>query len=240
MVNAVFSSQCSVIRGFTETSEVLRSHGVILKQIFFLFFFLNTEYWALSTASASDLETHGTIYSIDEQDPIQLIQQKLKVWQENGELERHHLALQKKTKAAIQRPKPVEGITKATETRVFYYDPTYGVPEDLKDHTGKIFYQKDTKINPLETVSLSSSLLFFDGDDLGQKAWALQKSKEGPLKLILIKGAPLALSEEWKIPVYFDQGGILTKKLGIQHTPALVTQEGLHLRIEEIKWGEKE
>jgi conjugal transfer pilus assembly protein TraW len=34
--------------------------------------------------------------------------------------------------------------------------------------------------------------------------------------------------------VYFDQGGMLTKKLGIQHVPASVTQEDLHLRIEEV------
>jgi hypothetical protein len=34
--------------------------------------------------------------------------------------------------------------------------------------------------------------------------------------------------------VYFDQQGVLTKKLGIQHVPALVSQEELRLRIEEI------
>jgi conjugal transfer pilus assembly protein TraW len=50
-----------------------------------------------------------------------------------------------------------------------------------------------------------------------------------------VKGAPLLLSEELKVPVYFDQSGLLTKKLGIHHVPALVTQEGMRLRIEEIK-----
>ncbi len=239
-MKSVFSAQYSVFRGFAESPELLKPRSVILRQAFFLFFFLITEHCILSTGHASDHGTHGIIYSIDEQDPIQLIQQKLKLLQENGEFKHHNMVLQKKTKSSIERPKPVEEIGKAPITRVFYYDPTYVVETDLMDHKGHIFYKRGSRINPLETVSLSSSLLFFDGDDLEQKSLALQKSKETPLKLILIKGAPLALSEEWKIPVYFDQGGVLTKKLGVKHVPALVTQEDKQLRIEEIKWGGNE
>ncbi len=191
---------------------------------------------------AKDMGSHGVVYPIDEQDPIILIQNKLNTMEKNGELDRHHLEIQKKTRDAIERPKPVEGITKlipephrgTTENHVFYYDPTYIVPEDLKDHRGKIFYKKGTKINPLETVSLSQDLLFFDGDDPAQVTFAKEKRKEGSIKLILVKGAPLTLSEESGVPVYFDQSGFLTQKLGIKHVPALVTQERLRLRIEEF------
>ncbi len=189
----------------------------------------------LAPALARDLGTRGVIYPIEEEDPIVLIQRKLKGMEERGELKKRNQELQKKTKAAVERPKPVEGITRAQENRTFYFDPTYVGEEDLKDHTGKVFYKKGTKINPLETVTLSHDLLFFDEDDVSQKAWAQQKLQNGPVKLILVKGAPLSLSEAWKVPVYFDQGGILTKKLGIQHVPALVTQEGLRLRVEEVK-----
>ena len=183
---------------------------------------------------AKDLGTHGVIYPIEEEDPIVLIQSKLKRMEERGELQRYNQELQKKTKVAIERPKPVEGITKARESRVVYYDPTYEVPEDIKDHTGQVFYKKGTKINPLETVSLSQGLLFFDGDDEEQMAFAREKLKESPIKLILVKGAPLALSEQLKVPVYFDQAGLLTKKFRIGNVPALVTQKGLLLRLEEI------
>lgn len=184
---------------------------------------------------AKDCGTHGIIREITEEDPIALIQNKLKSMEERGELEQHYKELQKKTKASIERPKPVEGLSKVTETKVFSFDPSYMVKEDLKDHTGKIFAKKGTKINPLETVSLSHPLLFFDGDDVQQKAWAQEKLKEGSLKIILVKGAPLALSEEWQYLVYFDQAGSLAKKLGITHVPALVTQEGMRLRIEEVE-----
>ncbi|OJW54590.1 MAG: type-F conjugative transfer system protein TraW [Alphaproteobacteria bacterium 41-28] len=189
---------------------------------------------------ADDFGTHGVIYPIEEEDTIVLIQQQLRNMEESGELARHNTALQKKTKAAIERPKPVEGITKASKERIFYFNPSYVVKEDLKDHQGRIVAKKGTKINPFETVSLSQNLLFFDGEDSEQREYAQQKLKDEKVKLILVKGAPLALSEEWSVSVYFDQGGLLTKKLGIRHVPALVSQEKLQLRIEEINLGEQE
>lgn len=192
---------------------------------------------------AKDFGVRGKIAPIEEHDPMVLIQSKLKTMEQRGELERHNRELQKKTRAAIERPKSVEGITSTTKTRVFYYDPTYIVPEDLKDHTGRIIHSKGTRLNPLETVILSQGLLFFDGDDEDQVAFAKEKLnekskeklKKSSIKLILVKGTPLALSEELKVPVYFDQSGLLIKKLGIHHVPALVIQEGTCLRIEEIK-----
>ncbi len=206
-----------------------------MRQTVFLFLYLVQ----LSVLHAKDMGNHGVIYPIEEQDPIILIQNKLKTLEERGELELHNLELQKKTRVAIEQPKPVVGITKATKTRVFYYDPTYVVQEDIKDHQGRIIHSKGTRINPLETVNLSQNLLFFDGDDEDQVAFAKEKLNDSPVKLILTKGTPLALSEELKIPVYFDQSGLLTKKLGIHYVPALVVQVGLRLRIEEIKRGEQ-
>lgn len=187
-----------------------------------------------------DFGVQGSIGSIEEIDSRELIIQKLKSLEASGELQRHQEELQKRTKAAVNRPRAVEGITKAHKRRVYTYDPSYLVPYDIKDHKGKVFAKKGTRINPLETVSLSHALIFFDGDDEEQKDWALNKLKElnGKAKLILTKGAPLELSKEIKAPVYFDQEGLLTKKLNIKHVPAEVSQEGFALRIEEIPLGE--
>ena len=192
-----------------------------------------------SLALARDLGTHGIIYPIVEEDPLRLIQKKLKSMEEKGDLEKRNRELQQKTKAAIERPKSVQTLTKAIHSRVFYYDPTYRVPEDIQNHKGQLIHKKGTTINPLKTVTLSQSLLFFDGDNGDQVSFAKDQLKEKSVKLILVKGAPLALSDEWNVPVYFDQGGFLTKKLGISQVPALVQQEGMRLRIEEIFLGEK-
>ena len=164
-----------------------------------------------SPLMAKDFGTQGMISPIEEADPIQLIQNKLQGMDQRGELEAHNRELQKKTRASIERPKPVEGVTRAETARTFYFNPTYRVAEDIKDHTGKVFAAKGTKLNPLETVSLSHTLLFFDGDDEDQLAFATTKLQEAfrsvPVKLILVKGAPLSLSEELNALVYFDQGG---------------------------------
>lgn len=197
----------------------------------------------LQPLAARDHGTQGVIYPIEEQDPIQLIHQKLKVMEDSGELAERNIELQKRTQASVERPKPVQGIGKASKARIFTFDPTYVVNEDLKDHQGQIFAKKGSKINPLETVSLAQNLVFFNGDDVEQLLWIKeqlaqsqlsQPTETKPLKLILIQGAPLKLAEDLKIPVYFDQGWFLTKKLGISHVPAVVSQEGLQLRIEEV------
>jgi conjugal transfer pilus assembly protein TraW len=39
----------------------------------------------------------------------------------------------------------------------------------------------------------------------------------------------------WQIPVYYDQAGLLTRRLGIVQVPALVSQEGPRLRIDELE-----
>lgn len=59
-------------------------------------------------------------------------------------------------------------------------------------------------------------------------------------RVILVGGRPFELQEELQadyqdIIVYFDQGGALTNKMGIKASPAIVSQEGLKLRIEEYK-----
>lgn len=234
VVRAVSNIQCSVFRGvigIDPSSNFLLGR---LKHVFLLFVLLNTEHWILDTVFAKDLGTHGIIYRIEEVDPIQVIQQKLKLMEDNGELERSNRELQKKARASVERPKPVDGIIRASKGRIFTFDPSYEVKADLKDHLGRIFAKKGTKINPLEGVSLSQKLLFFDGDDEEQLAWAKEQLQKGSVRLILTKGTPLALAEELRVPVYFDQNGVLTKKLGVQYVPAVVSQDNLHLRIEEI------
>ena len=231
MVVAVHSIQCSVFRmvmTLAKSSEFLLRR---LKYVFLLFVLLNTEHRILN---AKSLSVHGVIYPIEEQDPIALIQQKLKVMEDSGELARRNLELQKKVRSSVERPKPVEGITRATQARVFTFDPTYIVNEDLKDHQGNVFAKKGSKFNPLETVSLSQNLIFFNGDDEEQLAWVKEQLQKGSARLILTKGTPLALAEELRVPVYFDQNGVLIQKLEIHHVPAVMNQENLHLRIEEI------
>lgn len=83
---------------------------------------------------------------------------------------------------------------------------------------------------------MSRHLLFFDARDAKQvaKAQELTALYQGKVKPILVGGSYMDLMKTWGRPVYFDQQGSLVKKLGITRVPALVSQEGRRLRIDEL------
>ncbi len=78
-----------------------------------------------------------------------------------------------------------------------------------------------------------------DGDDPEQVAWAIRQHQAAEAshkpKIILVQGAPFGLSQKWGLPIYFDQSGILVKKLGIAQVPARVSQKEKALLVEEIE-----
>ena len=108
--------------------------------------------------------------------------------------------------------------------------------KDLKDHKGVVFHRKNDKVNPLHYLKMTKPFLLIDGDDADHLTWALRMLKKYPLgKIILVKGAPLQIWREIGLTIYFDQLGNITKKLGIKQVPALVTQSGDALLIQEMK-----
>lgn len=208
-----------------------------MKPIFFLSIFLNTEYWTLNTAMAKDFGIHGHVFEIGEPDLLKQMEGKLKKWETEGKLSELNETLIKRTQKSLSEPRPVEGLTKATVARIFEYDPSITVPYDLKDHEGRVFHRAGTKINPLAYRSLTQPLVFLDGTDKAQVLWVektyLQTNQSS--KIILTSGSPFQLMEKWQAQaVYFDQGGVLTRKLGIYHIPAVVVQDGLKLKVSEI------
>jgi conjugal transfer pilus assembly protein TraW len=190
-----------------------------------------------STVHAQDLGVIGPVYPIAEPSLLDVVLGKLRDAEASGELAR----LQRDTQARVQRevemPAPVAGITKTVRPRTRYYDPSIIVPDAIRDADGKVLIAPGTKLNPLDTVSLSRPLLFLDARDTTQldRARQLLNEHAGRVKLILTGGSYLELMRRWQVPVYFDQHGHLTDKLGIQHVPAMVTQDGKRLRIDEIR-----
>ncbi len=185
---------------------------------------------------AQDLGVVGPVYPIAEPSLLEVILSKLREAEASGVLARLQRDTQANVKRGIEEPPPVARITKTTKARSFYYDPSIVVPYAIADADGKVIVAPGTKVNPLDTVSLSKSLLFIDARDAAQigRARNILDERGGKVKLILTGGSYLDLMRRWKRPVFFDQQGQLTSKLGIRHVPALVSQEGKRLRIDEI------
>lgn len=178
--------------------------------------------------SAKIYHTDAPTYPIAEPDLLQVIQATLKEKTDNGELARWQEQQFETAKNTIDRPEPVNGLTPAITTRSWLFNPSITLPN--QSTAGKQF-------NPLDKVTWTDTLIFYDGDNPEQVAWAVQLDQElkGKDKLILINGSVNEQMQKFQKRIYFDQGGRLIQKFNIQHTPATVNQEGKFLRITEIK-----
>lgn len=189
-----------------------------------------------SAVCAVDLGVVGPTYPIAEKDLLQLIQSRLREKEKSGELAKLQQEAVKRSIRSIEQPKPVPGLSKTLKARTWYYDPSIVAQRNYTDADGKIIVPAGTRVNPLDYVSMSRHLLFFDGRDKGQvkRAEELVRHYQGKIKPILTGGSYVELMRQWNAQVYFDQAGALTRKFGIERVPALVSQEGKRLRVDEI------
>jgi conjugal transfer pilus assembly protein TraW len=189
-----------------------------------------------ASVAADDLGTIGPTYAIAEPHLLDAIERDLREKEKSGELARLEQAAKQRIIDSIEHPRPIEGVRRTETPRSFYFDPSIVVRENITDAKGIVIVAAGTRVNPLEIVSLSKHLLFFDGSDERQveHARALIARYDGRVKPILVAGSYLALMKRWQTPVYYDQQGALTRKLGIAQVPALVSQQGSQLRIDEL------
>ena len=191
--------------------------------------------WALG-AQAANLGTIGPTYPVAEKNLLDVIMARLHAKEASGELKRHEQEARDRAAYAVNNPRPVDGLRRARAARTFYFDPSFTLQSNVVDSTGAVLFPAGTRKNPLEVVSLSKHLLFFDARDPGQVARAreLIEHYQGKVKPILVGGSYLDLMKRWNKPVFYDQNGTLVRKFGIAAVPAIVSQEGQRLRIDEV------
>ncbi|MCP5152448.1 MAG: type-F conjugative transfer system protein TraW [Chromatiales bacterium] len=182
-----------------------------------------------------DLGVVGPLYPIAESDFLAVIESRLSALAQSGELGRLEQGM---AEAAVARAGAPRGATlpRATLPRVRLVDPSVVVPQDIVGADGVVLHAAGTRVNPLAHMVLSRRLVLFDGTDARQVAWAeaLTSAASTLWKPVLTAGSPFALGERWGRWVYFDQGGFLVQRLGIVALPAVVSQAGERLRIEEL------
>lgn len=191
--------------------------------------------WALG-AQAANLGTIGPTYPVAEKNLLDVIMARLRAKEASGELKRHEQEARDRAAYAVNNPRPVDGLRRAQAARTFYFDPSFTLQSNVVDSTGAVLFPAGTRKNPLDVVSLSKHLLFFDARDPGQVARAreLIEHYQGKVKPILVGGSYLDLMKRWNKPVFYDQDGTLVRKFGIAAVPAIVSQEGQRLRIDEV------
>jgi len=188
------------------------------------------------TAHAADLGVIGPTYGIAEPHLLADIERRLREKERSGELQRLIEEARARGIDAVRQPAAVEGLHATEIPRTFYVDPSFTLDRNVVDANGRLLFAAGTRKNPLEVVSLSKRLLFFDARDQRQvvRARELMARGDEPIKAVLTGGSYLDLMKAWRVPVYYDQRGVLTRRLGIRQVPALVSQEGPRLRIDEM------
>ena len=181
---------------------------------------------------ARDYGQQGTVFPVIERDLLQQIHARLLAMEQSGETARLNEELKRRTVARVERPEPVAGLVRAEAARRWSFDPTITLETDIRGAKGELIHARGTRVNPLDSVELRADLLFFDGDDPDQLAWALRQSPGA--KLILVRGAPLQLMKARQRRFYFDQGGKLSAHFAIRAVPARVRQQGRLLEVSEI------
>ena len=189
----------------------------------------------LSAAPAvgKDYGQVGTVFPVIETDLLRVIEQKLGMLQSSGQIDAMNQAFRKRAEAKIQRPTPVPGIERASAPRSWLFDPSIVIDHDIRDQKGNLIAPRGRRVNPLDFIVVRTPLVFIDGDDPAQLAWALRRYDDRA-KLIMVAGAPLEAMTAHQRRFYFDQDGRLTTRFGIHAVPATVVQEGHAMRVSEI------
>lgn len=191
----------------------------------------------MKNSYANDLGVMGETYTIMEADFLDFIQARIETMQKDGQWQHVQDRMQEDAIRYRDRPGKVNGITRTYETKSWKFDPSIVLDHDLSTHEGKLIAPAGSRVNPLQYMSLSRVLIFYDGDDPDQVRWVLEQDKKlkGHDKFILVNGSVQNQEKQINKPIYFDQAGTLTSRFGIRHVPATVLQDGLMLRITEMK-----
>jgi conjugal transfer pilus assembly protein TraW len=177
---------------------------------------------------AADYGQMGQTFPIIETDLLATIETRLRTLEANGGIERLQRQMQEQAVASVRRPKPVDGMTPATARREWLFDPSIVTEDDIVDAKGNLIAARGTRVNPLDMVRSSQALVFVDGDGRGRDRLGGQDLERCPAaKIIFVSGSPFDAMKPWQRRFWFDQGGQLTGKFGIRHTPPWSRRAGI-------------
>ena len=183
---------------------------------------------------AKDFGIHGPVWEITEPSILDLIKSRLTEMEGNGELYTMRDDMQETTKAYVARPHPVKGLSRVTEARQFEVDLSVTLTRDLRDHRGQVFVEAGTRVNPLNYSRFNKRIVFFDGDDPAQVAFALEQGNELDTLLVLVNGAPIELTKAHRRRFYFDQDAQMVTAFNIQRVPSEVFRGDQTMIVREV------
>jgi conjugal transfer pilus assembly protein TraW len=193
--------------------------------------------FAAGAGQARDFGAHGPLFAIAETSILDLIAERLRAMEASGELAAMQEAMQTQVRRRVARPVPVPGIAAATEHRVYTVDLRVTVQRDLADHQGRVFARAGTVIDPLAHSAWNRRIVLIDGDVPEQVRFALAEGNELDTLIVLVAGAPLALTAAHGRRFWFDQQGAIAGRFGVTEVPAVITRADPLMQVEIVPVG---
>ncbi len=187
---------------------------------------------AAQPGAARDLGVRGAVWPVAEPDLLAEIGDRLGELEASGEMARMRVEAVERARRRIEAPGRVAGIAAARVHRTRLFDPSMTLDRDIRAADGTLIAARGARVNPLDARPLTRDLLFIDGARPVEVAWALRHGR--PARIVLVGGRPLELMRAHGRPFYFDQGGRLSRRLGLRATPSVIAAEGPVLRITEV------
>lgn len=175
----------------------------------------------------------GQTWPVIEPDLLAVIKARLDTAQASGKIDALNRQFAEKVKQRVMQPVAVVGMSPAGETRSWEFDPAIVVENDIRDDHGNLIAVAGQRVNPLSYTGLSKKLVFINGNDPAELAWAMQRGGDEAAKIIFVDGSPFTQMQTHRRRFYFDQDGRLTTHFGIRHTPAVVERKGDLLQVTE-------
>ncbi|RNM03029.1 conjugal transfer protein [Ralstonia pseudosolanacearum] len=201
--------------------------------------------FATGVACAEDLGTRAQTYRLD-RDAAEQFKDVLRKKEATGELDQFWRNYRERTLDTIKNP-PSLGIRTDYRVRTELRALRFVVPSDYKDQDGRVIVKRGTVVEPLKQMPLTNGLLFIDGTDPQQVAYAVKRSQAEPLKIVLTAGSAYLMRLKYRdtpwrggkgVPFYLDQRKMIISSLSrlygidVSSVPAALYQQGDKLAIE--------
>lgn len=196
----------------------------------------------IATAALVPLAIHaemlgniGPVYPVAEQSALDMITQALSSKQKSGELDRLQREAVQRSLRSVRNPVGASDLATVTQRSARLLDPTVSYTQAVTTDEGQIVVPAGSRINPLDLMAFTKTLVFFDGRDAAQvKAVHAMVLRDARVKPILVAGSWLDIGKAWKRQVFFDQRGTLSQRFAIRAVPSVIRQQGRALLLEEI------
>lgn len=180
---------------------------------------------ALGTAHAGEHRVIGPTYPIAEPDLLQEIRQRAASTDWNALVHRHDPS----TFTGFQ----TASLPAATQDASFLFDPTYTLPQDVKDSRGTVIYPAGTTINVYERRAFSGRTIVIAATSEHLR-WLDDVARPTAADKVLIAGTNMldARTIAGARRIYALDPRIV-ERFGLRAVPSIVQQEGNRLRVRE-------